>query len=110
MIEQFLCVGKGILGNYRIFRTPIKVRKAKEILKLEDMTSDLLWYNHHLDLRKRYSKKDREIADKAAEKLKQKYEDGVIYEIKDPYEKGYLDGVVSSLRWVLGSEFDNTDT
>lgn len=82
-----------------------KKRKTKEILAFENIMFDRIWYERALMRPCLASEEPRR-------KILEKYgEDFLLISEDSPdFDWGYLNGVLATLRWVLGDEMDNLDS
>jgi hypothetical protein len=88
-----------LLGEFDIHEEP---RSLDEILAAEQRFFDLIWYQR--------STKYKEPAGQGARwRIEQQYEASELPPYDD-FEWGMLNGKLSTLRWVLGSEWDFLDT
>jgi hypothetical protein len=91
-------------------------RTLDEILEAEQEFFDRIWYQRHLMSWHKYESGEHEqtnegtyrVALKAAERVKNRRPD--LRPAADDFEWGMWNGKLSTLRWVLGSEWDFLDT
>ena len=93
----------------------LALRTIKEIAEARQMFYDLVWYEHYKVFEYK-SIDDLEPRDpdlvslgtKAASKKEAKYGKDILS--KDKFEWGMRNGKLSTLRWLLGDDWDNLDT
>jgi hypothetical protein len=91
-------------------------RTLDEILEAEQEFFDRIWYERHLMFRYKFESGEHERADEgtyrmaleATERVKGRRPD--LRPVADDFEWGMWNGKLSTLRWVLGSEWDFLDT
>lgn len=86
------------------------MRKKIEIILAEDEFSDKVWYDRHQLLN--HKKTDKEIlkaALKNAKEIEKKYKKKNLGPYTD-FEWGMINGKLSTLRWVLGEDWDVLDS
>jgi integrase len=91
------------------------LRTVNEIVAAEQEFFDKLWFFFHVELRdevaggKEIDPVIWEEAKRRAEEVVQRYGGEEAMLPKNDYELGMMDGKLSALRWVLGSEWDFLD-
>ncbi|MDV6297339.1 PIN domain-containing protein [Rhodococcus aetherivorans] len=93
-------------------------RRLDEIISAENDLFDRIWYHRSLqaDIRWRRDgnaaklKREQEIAGPARTRIEEKFEGKDMLGPYSDFELGMLNGKLSALRWVLGSEWDFLDT
>ena len=92
------------------------MRDIKKILEAEEEYFDKIWYNRHLSLTREIelglSTVDDEIWRRALEarkRIEEKYGKENLLP-HDDFEWGMMNGKLSAIRWILGSEWDFLDT
>lgn len=103
-----------LLRKHNLIEEPI--RSLQAILKAEEEFFDKIWYDRHMQLMERY-KADKTTFDPqvlkgafAAAERKRKQYGAKNLGPWSTFEWGMLNGKLSALRWVLGSEWDFLDT
>jgi len=78
--------------------------------------TDQIWYNRHQGLKFRIKNKETTVdpeiwneALKSAKKIEMKYGEENLWHESD-FEWGILNGKLSTLRWLMGEEWDMLDT
>ncbi len=87
------------------------MRTKQEIIDAEDEYFHKVWYTRHKLLHHHPS--DPQIAlnaEKAAKAVESKYGNVDNWFPKDDFDLGYLNGILSALRWVLGEDWGDLDT
>ena len=92
------------------------MRSKEKILEAEEEYFDKIWYNRHLSLTREIklglSTVDDEIWRRALEarkRIEDKYGKENLLP-HDDFEWGMMNGKLSAIRWILGSEWDFLDT
>ena len=92
------------------------MRSKEKILEAEEEYFDKIWYNRHLSLTREIklglSTVDDEIWRRALEarkRIEEKYGKENLLPCNE-FEWGMMNGKLSALRWILGSEWDFLDT
>lgn len=101
--------------HWNFFEDP---RRLDEILSAENDLFDRVWYHRSLqaDIRWRRQgnaaelKREQEIAGPARARIEAKFEGQDMLGPYSDFELGMLNGKLSALRWILGSEWDSLDT
>ena len=97
---------------------PTKTRPINQILKAEQEFSDVIWYDRKLVLQRKLKEGTETITPEikkgmlaAMRRAEAKYGKKKIRNYyKDDFEWGMLNGKLSTLRWVLGEDWDILDT
>ena len=134
IVEVIRDIGGELLEEYEWEHTyHQESRKLSEILDAEHLLFRQVWYNRHWNLRSGVEKGEiRIISDKEFKELKGYHPEVVVDKIwegasaaakrteeevgldnlgpRDDFEWGMINGKLSSLRWVLGDEWDMLDT
>lgn len=91
-------------------------RNEEEIVQTIDELLEKVWYDRHMNLRYRVDNGKEEVhpeiwegALKSAERILEKYGEENLGPWSD-FEWGMLNGKLSTLRWILGDEWDMLDT
>jgi hypothetical protein len=91
-------------------------RTFTEILGIEEELFDKIWYNRHQNTVYKakhgidgFTKRDVEVGKAAAKKKEEQYGKANLGPYTD-FEWGMLNGKLSAIRWVMGSEWDFLDT
>lgn len=98
------------------FPLPERFRSKDEIVTAQDEFFDKVWYNRHRIYQDRQLNRleppcDPQIwktALAAARRIEKKYRDETLH--WDDFEWGMINGKLSALRWVMGSEWDFLDS
>lgn len=82
-----------------------KRRKMKEVLVLESIMFDRIWYERAIC-------NPCEASEESRRKIIETYGEDFLPLLEESadFDWGYLNGVLATLRWVLGDEMDNLDS
>lgn len=96
---------KGFDGVNFEYNPKDKMRKEKEIALLAEIMFDRIWYERALC-------NPCEQSEEPRRKIVEKYGEEFLSlsEEECDFDWGYLNGVLATLRWVLGDEMDNLDS
>lgn len=114
MLEKLAGSRLALLRRYNLVDEPI--RSLKALLRAEEEFFDKVWYDRHMGLMQRVREGRTEVDPKilkgalaAGRRVRKKYGKNALGPWTD-FEWGMLNGKLSALRWVLGSEWDFLDT
>ena len=93
-----------------------EVRTLGEVYSMIERITDQIWYNRHQILKQRLEDKETTVdpeiwkgALKAAKTIEEKYGEESLWHESD-FEWGMLNGKLSTLRWLIGYDWDMLDT
>ena len=113
ILEKLSYKNKTLLRKFNLIDSPL--RSIKNILKIEEQFTDMIWYDRH-QLLNQMVKKGHPVnpdiwkgALKSAKMVEKKYGKKNLGP-HDDFEWGMINGKLSAIRWVLGDEWDTLDT
>ncbi len=113
-VEKLASRKRSLLRKYQLLNIPI--RNEKIISQAEEEFLDRIWYNRHQILKWRIETKKEQVhpeiwkgALKSARAMERKYGKKNLGPYTD-FEWGMINGKLSTLRWVLGEDWDMLDT